>query len=173
VYVHPETLPRLIAASEWDGILAAFPVVINNAVVAWHLQREGKIPRDAGTIGEPVATDPVGWKDVRFAEALHGYALDRLESGDAESLFLDCPVTLPPTVRFSNNANALPGSRIALYFHAVEEDEERWLTQKLPEIAGKRNMIVNDALVCHYSFNTQIEHLRTTSVLDRYRALAP
>lgn len=173
VYIHPETLPRLIAASERDGILAAFPVIINNAAVSWHLQREGKIPGDAGTVGEPTAMDPTGWADPGFAEALHGYVLGKLESGDAASLFLDHPVTLPPDVRFSDNANALPGERLAPYAHTAWGDGEEWLTQELPGKTGKRNMIVNDALVCHYSFFTQYDHMQKTPVLGRYRALAP
>ena len=33
-------------------------------------------------------------------------------------------------------------------------------------------MIVNDALVCHYSFYPTFAHLNTTPILGRYRALA-
>ena len=175
VYVHPQALHRLAAAATgWDGIAAAFPVTITNAVMSWYLQQAGKIPRDFGVVERPGAMTPVGWSDPRFAEGLHEYVLGHLEAGTPEDLFLDGPVTLSPQ-HLSVSSYALPGSRLAGRDDALRVegmDEERWMTETFPSVAGGANMIVNDALVCHYSFYPTFAHLNTTPILGRYRALA-
>jgi hypothetical protein len=173
VYVHDQAMRRMADATlTWDGILAAFPVIINNAVVSYHLQREGKVPFDHGTVNSPECLNPVGCSDPVFAEGLHRHALSLLEAGRAEELFLQEPVTLAADQRFSVNAFGLSGIDVFPGVDLYNAGEEGWMTQVFPGIAGKRNMIVNDALVAHFSFHPTWEHMRNTDIMSRYDALS-
>jgi hypothetical protein len=51
-------------------------------------------------------------------------------------------------------------------------EEEHWLTVHRPEVVGKTNVILSDALVSHYSFFPQRKRLQETDILPRYRELA-
>jgi Reversibly glycosylated polypeptide len=171
VYVHDQAIRRMIDATSREGILAAFPVIINNAVVSWHLQDEKKIPLDHGIIQSPECLDPVGCMDPGFAGALHDHVLGLLEAGTPERLFLESPVTLRPDQRISVSSFAIPGGDfpgLSGYPHG----EEVWMTQAFPGITGKRNVIVHDALVSHYSFHYTRDYLMTTDIMSRYAALA-
>ena len=173
VYVHDQAMARMAdAALTWDGILAAFPVIINNAVVSWHLQNEGKVPFDHGTVTTPECLNTVGCSDPVFAEGLHRHALSLLEAGKAEKLFLEAPVTLGVDQRFSVNAFGLSGIDVFPGVDLYNAGEEGWMTQVFPGIAGKRNMIVPDALVAHFSFHPTWDYMAGTDIMSRYAALS-
>ncbi|EME38751.1 hypothetical protein DOTSEDRAFT_75482 [Dothistroma septosporum NZE10] len=54
----------------------------------------------------------------------------------------------------------------------LNKGDEHGMTEYIPEIVDKPFMIDSHALIVHYSYGRQLDKLRHTDVLDRYRALA-
>ncbi len=188
IYVHPDAVERLVRHRlEAAGGVASFPIMWNNSIISWYAQQAGVIPAP-GTVdtldghpytwpavGGPYCMDPVGWADGRFGVAIHRLALDRIESGEAEKMFLYQDMPLPVGMQFSVSTFASLGK----LYQGLEQpgvlvpyEEEHWHTVHQPQVLGVPNTIVGDALVSHYTFFPQGAVIRQTDVLDRYRALA-
>lgn len=179
VYVHPDAVQRLVAARTaiHDSTLAAFPVIWNNAVCSWYLQKAGVIPESYGVVARPYCMDPVGWADGRFAVKIHNLLLDTAETGDkeVERLYLYQDMPLPPGDQFSVSCFACSGKDYAaLPTPGVLDypEEEAWHTRHRPLVVGKSNVIIGNALVSHFTFMHQQHAVLATNILDRYRDLA-
>ncbi|KAI0474998.1 hypothetical protein GGR56DRAFT_666214 [Xylariaceae sp. FL0804] len=73
--------------------------------------------------------------------------------------------------RYNLNFCAVWGSDIRAQLPIAEDDEED-ITSQIPKQTGRPFVIDTRAVVGHFSFFTQIEKVRQTDLLDRWRALA-
>lgn len=179
VYVHQDAVQHLVKARlDWEGsVLCAFPIIINNAVVSWHLQQQGRIPGPGEgwqKVTLPYCMDPVGWGDGAFAVGLHELLLAHIEAGTVEQLFMHHPVVLAPRQQFSVSCFATMGSDYADFTPAgnIGKEEEFWHSVHRPSEIGKANMVVENSLFSHWSFYGQHRELNATDLLERYRKLA-
>jgi hypothetical protein len=176
VYLHPDALERLaVHRLEANGGVASFPVMWNNSIISWFAQQAGVIP-PAGTEFH-MPDQRYTWPAVggRFAVALHRLLLNKVESGQADALFLYQDYQLPTGMQFSVSVFASLGSMYADLPEPgilVPYEEEHWHTVAQPTAVGVPNSIVGDALVSHYTFFPQGPIVRATDILERYRALA-
>lgn len=176
VWVHPDTVPRLVRAKlEHPASMCVFPIIWNNAICSWFAQQLGKIPRDWGTVGAPYCMDPVGWANGQFAVNIHGLLLDHIDAGTTDDMLWYQDYSLQVGQQFSVSCFASAGADYAALQQPgvlVPDEEESWHTVHRPRAMQHPNMIRGDALVAHLSFFPQHAHLFASDVLDRYRAHA-
>jgi hypothetical protein len=179
VYLHDDAISNLVTARlAWEGsVLCAFPIIINNAVVSWHLQQQRRIPGPSKgwpSVQLPYCMDAVGWADGDFAVRLHRLLLDRIQSGTVEELYMHHPVTLAERQQFSVSCFATLGSDYAGYSPVgnIGAEEEFWHSVHRPAEIKRANIIVENALVSHWSFYHQHAELDASGILEDYRALA-
>lgn len=146
-----------------------FPVIVNNAIITHILQVLGRIEHDKYIRAQ--CMERTAWHDPAFAEKLHRIFLGALEAGDiARFKFTSRPIALS---RMSINCICWRGEEFAKFGGRLNTfDEEEWLSVVRPTQTGGYNLICGDAVVSHFSFYTQREHLDQTDLLDRYRRLA-
>lgn len=188
VWVHRDAIEALVHSKlhSLDKTVAIFPIIINNAVSSWFLQREKKIPMEWGEVGRSAggngqfvsAVDPIGWGDPYFAEKLHTYALDWMEGDGGDHFMCDTDFILGRNQQFSVSCFAAHGSEYKsvngiLNADANYDEEEHWLTMHRCNQVGRDNIVHGRAVVSHFSFMTQREYLlQNTSCLQRYRKLS-
>jgi hypothetical protein len=131
------------------------------------------MPHDWGLVGRH-CVDPRGWGDPIFAEMIHRYLLERMDTDTVELLLRDEDVDLGWREQFSVSCFAICGGEYADLGGVLDYDEEEhWLTQFRTGVIGKGNVVRLSALVSHFSFFPQREYLLTkTDLLERYRAHA-
>lgn len=140
------------------------PYVINNAMCSALLQLHGKLPEFPRV--KPYAADPEGWVSADFADKLHRAFLAALNEGDLadfrgkDTSFAAC--------RFSINCVSWFGKDLRPFDRIFEGDEEEQLSFSIPALANRCNSIIGSALVAHFAFFTQREHLDQTDILARY-----
>lgn len=179
VYLHEDAVEHLVRARlDWEGsVLCAFPLIINNAVVSWHLQQNGRIPGPSKgwkSVQLPYCMDAVGWGDGDFAVMLHRLLLDHIEAGTVEDLYMHHPITLAPRQQFSVSCFATLGSDYAGFEPVgnIGKEEEFWHSVHRPTEIDRANVIVENSLVSHWSFYNQHGELNASGLLDVYRKLA-
>lgn len=179
VYLHEDAVEHLVRARlDWEGsVLCAFPIIINNALCSWHLQKQHRIPGPSKgwkSVQLPYCMDAVGWADGDFAVQLHRLLIDHIEAGTVEELFMHHPVTLAPRQQFSVSCFATLGSDYAGFEPVgnIGKEEEFWHSVHRPQEIGRANIIVENALVGHWSFYGQHRELDASGLLDVYRKLA-
>jgi len=179
VYVHPDAITNLVRTKVAlrDSVLCAFPIIINNAIVSWHLQQQRRIPCKGDgwqSVQLPYCMDSVGWADGSFAVKLHKLLLDKIETGTVEDLYMHHTVTLAERQQFSVSCFATMGSDYAdLTPHGhLGAEEEFWHSVHRPKAAGRANIIADTAVVSHWSFYHQHAELDASGLLDQYRKLA-
>lgn len=176
VWVAPHAIENMVARLGQKGRpLAVFPVIWNNAVSTWWLQKEDHflIPEEPRVSRN--AVDPIGWGSPKFAGVMHDALLTFLESGaDLGKLNMDATYTLPARQQFSVSSFAISGKEYEKLNGVIDyPEEEHWLTQFKTTQTSRSNIIAGDAWVSHFSFYPQREYLlRKTDALERYRALA-
>lgn len=179
VYVHEDAITNLATTklALADSVLCAFPIIINNAVVSWHLQQQRRIPCSGDgwqSVQLPYCMDSVGWADGGFAVKLHELLLGKIEAGTVEDLYMHHTVTLAERQQFSVSCFATLGSDYTELNPPghLGAEEEFWHSVHRPKQAGKANIIVDTAVVSHWSFYHQHPQLNASGLLDRYRKLA-
>lgn len=179
VYVHEDAIRSMVTTKVAlaDSVLCAFALIINNAVVSWHLQQQRRIPGPSkgwDSVQFPYCMDAVGWASGDFAVKLHGLLLDKIEAGTVEDLFMHHTVQLAPRQQFSVSCFATLGSDYTVLDPPghLGAEEEFWHSVHRPKQAGLSNIIVDTAVVSHWSFYHQHEQLDRSGLLDRYRKLA-
>src|SRR5439155_10461677 len=83
IYIHEDAIENLVRSKiAMTGSLACFSVIINNAIVSWHLQARRLIPGppDWPSVQLPYCMDMIGWQDGDFAVRLHEFFLDKIEA---------------------------------------------------------------------------------------------
>lgn len=183
IYVHEDAVERLVRHRlETQVGVCSFPLMWNNAVVSWYLQKGGVIPEGEQsdgsfwpTVGGPYCMDPVGWADGRFGVQMHRLLLDRIENDEVDKCLLYQDYQLPVGMQYSVSVFASLGSTYAdLARPGVLEpsEEESWHTIHQPARIQQPNTLVGDALVSHYTFFPQGPIIRGTDILDHYRRIA-
>lgn len=140
------------------------PLIINNALCSYLLQSFGKI-----TVSQPLGTacfDRIGWRDARFALALHRLLLDLIAQGAAHKLHLGAHVTA--LSRFSINALCWFGRDMAPLAATITAEEEMELSATIPARLGRTNCFCADTIAAHFAFFTQREKLDAAGILERY-----
>jgi hypothetical protein len=180
VYVHENAIPALVTQKiRRPHVLGLFPIIWNNAICSWHLQHRDIIPDTFNgvrlVVQDQYCMDPIGWADADFAIGIHNLLLDKIRQDDVPSLFMYQDVPLRPQQQFSVSCFAVAGRDYAALTPPGVLDhyeEEHWLTVHRPQVVGKTNVILSDALVSHFSFYPQRNRLLQTDLLDRYRAVS-
>jgi hypothetical protein len=173
VWVHPQAIRRIVDCEiDRPEVLACFPVIVNNAVSSFYLQQRGALTREWGHV-RLSAVDPVGWGNPIFAEKLHNHVLWLIDTGEIDSMLADEDIELHQRQQFSVSCFAINGSEYADLDGILDwDEEEHWLTTHRPTVVRKVNVIRRSALVSHFSFFTQRDHLLRTDILDRYQKLS-
>lgn len=177
VYVHEDAIEQMVTQKiRRPHVLGLFPIIWNNAICSWHLQNRDIIPEEFNgerlVVQSQYCMDPVGWADADFAIGIHNILLDKIEKNAVPDLFMYQDVPLRPQQQFSVSCFAVAGKDYAALTPPGVLDhyeEEHWLTVHRPEVVGKTNVILSDALVSHYSFFPQRKRLQETDILQRYR----
>ena len=176
VYVHEDAVARLVKARLANQApVAMFPVILNNAICSWYLQKHGRIPTDIGEVEAPFCMSPVGWASGDFAIKLHNIVLGHIDAGSMDKLELYQDVPLAPGTQFSVSCFASLGSLYAGLETPgvlVPDEEESFHTVAEPVRIGVPNIIAGNAYVVHLSFFPQRGLLLLTDILDRYRQLS-
>lgn len=175
VYVHENTVAEIVRHTLTSPGLCSFPIIINNAICSWWLQRDDRIPTeepDWPLVGFH-CMDPIGWADGGFAIQLHDLLLKHIENGTVSELFAHHNFDLPPK-QFSVSCFASLGSDYAKLTPpgVLPAEEEDWHTKIRPAQLGVDNTIVGSALVSHYSFLTQWRHFQDGRILEAYKTLS-
>lgn len=177
VYVHDDTVERLVLRAIHGQQVCAFPLIINNAISTHFLQKDHKIPLEWGEVTLS-AFDDNGWGNGQFAINLHEAFLSHIYDGTVEDFFSHHDYQLPLGEQFSVSCFASRGSMYAELdppgVLAPDQiiEEESWHTEIQPRVLGIPNIVVGNALVSHYTFFTQHPFFTGTDILDRYRTLA-
>jgi len=157
------------AARERDDAIWWSPLVINNAICSWLLQKTGRLITARGLTAQ--AGCPVGWLDPTFAVLLHRAFIEAQLGGT----WLCVPDVRVASSRFSINCLGFFGEdvvRLKENFCPHDVDDEEWISAVLPMRENKFGRIVGAALTAHYSFFTQEAVLNRTDILDRYYDIA-
>lgn len=184
VWLHEDAIRNLaMTRMVWgDSTLAAFPIIVNNAVCSFFLQAMGRIPgKDDGwdVVATPYCMDDVGWRDGNFAVQLHRYTLDHIAADTVHEMFMHHAVQLSVGQQFSVSCFATRGSdyghlepvgNLGPIGYGVEE--EHWHTVQRSRELDIPNAIVPNSLVVHWSFHHQHKELNASGLLDQYRKLA-
>ena len=159
------------AAAEAGRFTWWSPLVINNALCSWLIKHHSRVRVEANL--SAVASSELGWRDPRFAEALHRRFLAALAEGTAEDFAVpDFAVSLS---RFSINCIGYFGADAAAWgdgFCPIGVDDEDWISAVLPSRTGRPGRIVGGLVVSHFAFFPQEADLLRTDLLARYAGLA-
>jgi hypothetical protein len=177
VYVHEDAIEKIVLNSLNNECVATFPMIINNAICSYFLQKDHKIPLDWGEVRLD-CMDGNGWGNGQFAIDLHELFLAHVEDRTVDAWFSHHNYQLPLGEQFSVSCFASRGSMYAglqppgvLMPDRIIE-EEHWHTEHQPRAIGVPNVIIGDAFVSHYTFFTQHPWFEGTDILDRYRTLS-
>lgn len=169
-YLEPQVIAKLahFRIANPQAFLV-FPVIVNNAIISHIWQALGIISLD-GYIGAN-CTDAIGWENPRFAESLHRMFLAALREGEVSRLkFPSRPIAMS---RMSINCIAWLGHEFAKFQGKLGSDnEEEWLSVTRPTQLGGYNLIFGEAIVSHFAFYPQRDHMDGTDILERYRAIS-
>lgn len=167
-----------------------FGNIWNNAIISYIQQRMGRISPEKGVVEKEFCMDQTGWRDPNFAEHIHNILKDKIENRKTADLYFD-RWELHNAHRFSISNFSFFGRDFAEFQgkvrfpdeicdvnHTVngkdyhQLDEEIWLCEYYPALKKKLNVICGSALVCHFSFLFQRDHLMRLGYLDYYRKLS-
>jgi len=187
VYIEDDFFQNIVRFRlEHPEYWAVFGNIWNNAIISYLHQQEGNIGFDYGECST-WCMDDVGWGNGEFAEYIHEILLDKVKNKSIKDLYLKGGAgnedvswngfgyELTSGYRFSISNFAIFGSDYAPFDGKFEDlDEEIWLTEKIPLLTGKKNIICPDALVSHFTFSPhQKPHIfSNTDLLKRYDRLS-
>lgn len=187
-YIAPYALQTLakFRAAQREPFLV-YGNIVNNAICSYYQQERGFLPTSWGKVGYE-CMDSVGWQSKRFVRRLHEKFLGDVETGRVDDWKFP-PKTLTDYPRFSINVICwfgqdmkqvkeltIPNLYVDRRTHPTKgnviSDEESMLTEYLPAVFGRPNMICGDAVFGHFAFYTQRRYLEgVTTLLDEYRDL--
>jgi hypothetical protein len=172
VYLDPNFASRLHQAAmrDPDGPIWWSPLVVNNAICSFLIKHTSKARIDAPLSAQ--ASCPIGWRNPRFAEALHVAFTRAL--GKGEAAVFHCPDARISGGRFSINCIGFFGRTVAALdrlFCPPGVDDEEWISAVLPAKTQRCGMVIGDLLAAHFAYFTQEEYLSARHVLGLYSAL--
>ncbi len=166
VWVEEGALEKmLIARIEHPEAFIIYPNVINSTTVsAWH-QENGAIDKSAGDLeekanypkGDPnhIYLNEFAYTDPGFIDLIHETFQKRYAEGTLDAYYLPSR-SLDNYQRFSICSICFFGKD----HFKVGTLEECWLAWEEPEITKRPVYFAGDALMVHFSYHTQIDHLR-------------
>ena len=144
--------------------------IINNAVISHIHQKYGCF--NYHKLGGYKCMDDVGWNDAEYAEAIHRQFIKDVKENNIDKWKRTFTLWVCDKYeRVSINAICWLGSTFKEFDGEVGNDEEDWLSVVKPKMLGRPNVIINDAICCHFAFHTQRNHLDNTDILHQYRDL--
>lgn len=143
------------------------PLIVNNALCSNLLQTLGRIKpwRHIHTN----CFDRIGWGQPEFALALHRFALDLIERGEAGRLHSGAHAIA--LNRFSINCVCWFGRDLATIGGEVGVAEEEEMSAAIPARLGRTNCFCTDTIAVHFAFFTQRAWMDASGLLDRYARL--
>lgn len=170
VYMELDFIKKLKAARlHHTGPFLIYPNIINNAIIS-NLHYHNLLVaynKDPGY----KCMDDIGWKDGKFAEAVHRAFLHDLHNGDINRWKKTFNVwRCYDYERVSINCIAWFGGMMKPFKFSFEE--EQILSVEIPKAICRANYIFSDPICVHYAFGPQREHLDTTDILEQYCELA-
>lgn len=182
VWVEEGAIEKMcIARIEHPEAYLIYPNVINSTTVSqWH-QDIGAIGKEAGDLSVmgslfPNPEDPnhiylndFAYTDPGFIDLIHDTFKSRYAEGTLSAYYLPSRL-LDKYERFSICSVCFFGKD---HIH-VDPLEEQSLAWEGPEKAGRPVWFCGDALVVHFSYHTQVDHLRADrpDLLEFYKNLA-
>ena len=167
VWIDNKSISKMIEyRNENENFAFITPMVVNNAVCTALLQARGKL--NELKRAKPYCLDNTGWRDPHFAEQLHRHFLKEI-TGTGVGAFVS-EDTLFAMSRFSINCVAWRGELFAEFSGVVVGEDEEEISINIPARANLPNLLFGNAVVAHFAFYTQREHLDRTDLLDLYRA---
>lgn len=168
VYLEPFFFERFLQFRvEHPEYFLVFPNIINNAICTYVQAKRGGI--DADAVIYPWAMDWTAWWNPRFAEQLHRAFLQSVYSGTVNEWHFGPRIL--GFCWFSINCVSWFGRDFAAFGGEVTGNEEEFLTIRKPSELGRLNCIYGDAIVSHFAFYPQRNHLDSLDVLERYASL--
>lgn len=166
-YIHPGSVETLVQyrISHPEPFLV-YPTIVNNSLMSALLQAHGALPRMPGC---PYSLFGRGWSDTRFAAELHRRFIDAVKRGDISRWRLPNK-TFSDYERVSINCIAWLGEDMAKA--SVSELEEQYLATERPAELGRPNALCGSAVVAHFAYGPQRQHLDRTGLLQEYARLA-
>lgn len=177
VWAADDAIEKIIKARiEHPKAFIIYPNVINSTLVtSWH-QASGALGTEAGLVHQEKEGDPnwayldeFNYGDSGLIDLIHDTFKKRYEEGTLSAYYLPSRVLLGYphfsicSIAWWGHDNVNPGS-----------SEESQLGWEIPTMLGRPNYFAGDALVVHYSYHTQIDHLKADGQkkLEFYRELA-
>lgn len=187
-YIAPDAIPTLATfRAEHREPFLLYGNIVNNAICSYYQQERGLLPLSWGKV-ENVCMDRIGWNGKDFARKLHTLFLRDVREGNTARWKFPAK-TLKDYRRFSINVICWFGQDMKqvkelsipnLYAEPLAfptdghiiNNEEVMLTEYLPFILKRPNMICGEALFGHFAYYTQRTYLeQVTGLLEEYREL--
>ena len=127
--------------------------IVDNTLISNIHQNIGVLGKELGECTFE-RLDPLGWADPQFIELIHKTFIENYNNKTLHRYYFT-PYLLRNYEPFSISCFAWMG-RTKLQ---PPVDEEMWISSQFPSICCKQNVIYGDALVVHYAYHTQREHL--------------
>ena len=123
--------------------------------------------------------------DPKQAEKLHNYFIDLVYKNKIEKMFFDKEIA-SNYEQININAICWFGKHLDKNYKIIKknkiiykkslvqficENEEMNITNVLPKITKKYNCVCGDAVCSHFSFRQQIDYLKNTDLLKKYKNL--
>ncbi len=171
-YIEPGAIDRLVQFRlDNRRYFLVTANIVNNAITSHLHQRAGALGTQHGRC-EYDCTGRIGWASADFAEHVHRRFLAALSTGVSLDRFKFARWELHEYERFSINCFAFYGADFAEFSGKVGADEECWLSVDKPRQLQRINCICGQALVSHFAFHTQRDHLEQSGLLEGYERIA-
>jgi len=165
IWIEPEFFDKIVKFRiDNPQYFLISPLVINNALCTFILQTEKKF-RYPEYI-KATCFDQIGWKDGEFAHQLHLWFISKVKNGSYTELY--CGPKQIGLNRFSINSICWYGKTFKEFDGIVLDDEEEYVSVVKPTELGKVSCFYCDAIIAHFAFYTQRDHLDRTNVLEDY-----
>ena len=154
VFVEKDTVKALVEARlKYPEPYLIFPVIINNGVVAYHLEAADKIKNPSHPSYTPCAYDPLVWSE-KMCFDIHHQFLDKADQLGVEHFHID-NVEFDP-LQVSINCMVYFGKDVAKWGGRFgTSGEETFITHQIPFWAKRKLMILGSHVVSHLAFVTQ------------------
>lgn len=150
-----------------------YPNILNNPITSFIHYRNGLIKSDKIPTYNPICE--IGWKNGIFAENLHNDILTSLEVGDKNldkwrssfKIWKLCQLEKMPI-----NSICWFGKVFKEFEGKVGVDDNQFLAFDKPNKLQMKNIVFGDAIIVHFGFYTQKDHIESTELLNRYRKIS-
>jgi hypothetical protein len=157
VFVEPGTVQALVQARlEYPDPYLIFPTIINNGIMAFFLEEEGKLKNPTYKSYSPYVFDPLIWSaDLCFD--IHDQFLKGAVKHGVEHFHMRNREIAPQHI--SINCMTYFGKDIASWGGKFDHNgEEGFITCQVPYWARRNLMVLGSKVVSHFAFSPQRAH---------------